>query len=370
MAAGAVAHGPGEPELHGLPQPHYGGSSSSTNLAPLASHRGPGPTNPLNQDALNMKDFRYNPNGMVDDDDDDDELELMARREMDEDDAIDISMRPPRPPQPSSSEQSSRPPTFGRHTPSTPATSSRAAGVPAAGPPHRATMAAVTAPPRAPSPSPSPPPANSLAASGGSIASGASAAAAAAPPPAVAPPARKRSASRHRLPTEVSNRQRMDKRDFIVDCIINDELPSRTATPRGISTPRTAGLPRSASRGPSKGPAPLGARVRGASCNVGPDVAAPPKHRAAADAGSGAASGRGHGAPAPPSLMPSPRHKGVRSINLLEAPSRAEEKSCVSSLPQLGTKTSKHQRSQHAMVPSGSQSARSWRGRAALSVYA
>lgn len=328
-----------------------------------------------------MNDFRYSPKGLVDDDDDDDdELEIMARREMDEDDAIDISTRPPRLPRPASSEQSSRPPTFGRHSPGTPAP---ALAAPPTLPPAAAALpqrGMASSPPFVPSPSTSPPPPFAgTATSSGSTAGGGSSGGGPPAPPGGAP--RKRSASRNR-PPEVSHQHRKEKRDFIVDCIINDEVPSRTATPRGISTPRGAGLPRSASRGPSRGPAPPGgARARGASCQAPPAGLDLPcgggpaptpggsrPHRSAAAGAAAMGVGRAGGGGGV--LPASPRQKGMRAINLLDAPSRPEEKSHVSSLPQLGAKTSKHHRSQHGLVPSGSQSARSWRGKAALSVYA
>mmetsp|Transcript_12389 Transcript_12389/g.43672 ORF Transcript_12389/g.43672 Transcript_12389/m.43672 type:complete len:573 (+) Transcript_12389:1-1719(+) len=318
-----------EPATHQLPISRN--VSSGLPVPPVAPQE-VGPANPLVQDLLDMNNVRYSPTGPQDDDDDD-ELELLARREMDDDEAIDFSARPTRHP----SEKSSRPPTFGRQCPADPvAPSAPSASARAPPVPNMPRMPSVTS--------------MSSMASGAMPAQPSSWSAGSAQ--AVTKGRRTSSASKKR-PPEISQEQRLEKRNFIVGCILNDEVPSRSATPRGPA--------RSASRGPSRGPPLNGARVRGASCNASIEMVQAPRHTAGDMVFGGKAS--------PPSV-PSPRHhKGVGRINLLDTPARAEEKPV--SLPQLGAaKTERHQRPHHSLVASGSQSARNWRGKATLSVYA
>jgi len=291
------------------PQRHSATESADIPLqyatpSPMCPQLQPGTTPAVKQDLADAKSpepietsvFRNHSPIDIDNDDDDEELERLARQEMDEEDIVDFSaMRlPPRPP---------------------PAVEHPAL-------PVRPLMFSQKPPPHA--------------------------YAATAPAPA---PARRRTPSRSRAP-EVPKGQQIEKRNVLVDCVLNGTMPSksRCATPVRSSTPRRQH--RSSSRGPAYA-AQLEADYM-------------------------------------PTKPATPRKKTVHAINLVGAPStprgedfrhdprpvvvmdsrmRKEQRPSVSSLPLLNGKLPKHQSSQKSLLSSGPPSARAWRGKAAAGIF-
>lgn len=158
---------------------------------------------------------------------------------------------------------------------------------------------------------------------------------------------------------EATERQRLERRDFLVDSVLNDELPSRSATPR---------KPRARSRSSSRGPTLPELRLR----SLPPPE---PQHLAQASAASKPVTPR-HRPPAPQLLdfsagtraeVPCPP-RGLKLAGLPAAHRLPEERPAASSLPRLGTMP-KHG-PDRPLRTSGSLSARSWRGKAAASIYA
>lgn len=186
----------------------------------------------------------------------------------------------------------------------------------------------------------------------------------AAPPPgapvgAPQPPAREHNRGHGSVGrSEQKVRQRLEKRDFIVDCIINDGVPSRSTTPRNPAK-HGSRTPRSSSRGPPQLPT---GDVSGARSRSMP-------HYEARD-GSQPATPRRPPPPGPPQggSCP-PKDTKSLNINLFEAnpsPRGPTGAPCPPLLPQLGA------RQKTRPPPPGppmSQSARGWRGRAAMGLY-
>mmetsp|Transcript_9499 Transcript_9499/g.17629 ORF Transcript_9499/g.17629 Transcript_9499/m.17629 type:complete len:1040 (-) Transcript_9499:113-3232(-) len=319
--------------------------------------------------ALNLPDGiqadvgRLSP-GQLFNDDDDDELELMAQKEMDEDDipGFELSNRlPPKPPKVEPSRPPSLPmPAHGHHvSQAQPQRDTRAARSefrappPAPGPVHAAAPATVPAPPAAPAP---------------------------APPAGIKAYAPHRQQVRAELQAKMEAKLRYQKRDTLVDCILNDEKPprpSRSLTPRGSrssvhksgrttprSTSRSAAFPGVRARTPERerSVTPRGSQVkppitpRGAQ-NGGQRSSSMPAHEldilniSREEAGRRSARG-----------VKQPPHLSV------DSPQRSESSS-NSSLPQLPGKLPGQRPSQTVIMMPGPPSARSWRDKAA-SLYA
>lgn len=201
----------------------------------------------------------------VDDYDDEEELELMAKREMDEDEVLDFSRRlPPKPP--------------AAHTAQLP---------PFGAPQAEASGAALPSKCRVPKMS----------------------------------------------RAEASHRQRLERRDLLVDCILHDDLPGRSLTPRRVPAP--PGRSRSSSRGPPREPRSK-STPRGEPLSAGLLPPAAPRRQ-----------------------PPSPR-----SIEV----TRTEERPNLPLLPPLEA-PHRPERTPRVLKASGSQSARAWRGRAAAGLY-
>jgi hypothetical protein len=142
---------------------------------------------------------------------------------------------------------------------------------------------------------------------------------------------------------ETKGRQKLVKRDFLVDSILKDELPNKSATPsnarsRSHNPPRGLLLPEMRSRSvPHYDEWPASSR---------PSKSLTPRQREQSETGAcPPKAGKANGVPFRP------------------------QKQGTSLLPQLDN-LSKQERSQRALVASGSQSARTWKGRAAVSLYA
>jgi len=246
------------------------------------------------------------------DEDEDDELERMAQREMDGDEVVDFSRRPlpPRPPVLDLTPRSTGP----------------------VGPgPRRAT----------------PPPAVAAAPAG----------------------ARTRSVSRPKAPPAENASRRIEKRDFLVESILNDTGASRAITPRGAAKARAL-TPRGAST--SRGPSPSNRRSRSqlptraaAEQQAHNGYAAPPPTSSKATTPRQLQqlhqATKGHASAYPSKDI-------MKQVNLIDAHSTKPGKPSLASLPQLGGHASKHQhpRVQNAADP---LSSRAWRGRAAVSLY-
>lgn len=156
---------------------------------------------------------------------------------------------------------------------------------------------------------------------------------------------------------ETKDRQRLEKRDFLVDSILNDEVPSRSTTPRNI---------RARSQHHSTGPKLPEMRSRSmphceegrSSQNSVSSKPVTPRHRQQVTM----QFSHVDGIPKADTLHP------LKSGKAEEQPEKPERHH-VSLLPQLEN-LSKHERSQRALKASGSQSARTWRGKAAVNLYA
>lgn len=289
-------------------------------------------------------------------DDDDDELELMAQKEMDEDDLPGFELSnclPPRPPK----VETARPPSL-------PMSAARGYHVPQAHAQRDATAARTEF--RAPPPAPVP--------------------VHAAPPSAPAPPsasakvyAPPRQQVRSEVQEKMDSKLRLQKRDTLVDCILNGEKPprpSRSLTPRGSrasvqksgrttprSTSRSAAFPGLRARTPEreKPTTPRGGQAkpvtpRGVHSNGdGPPSSSMPAHEL--------------------DILNFSRENGDRrsargarlSPNFSDgSPQTARsESSSNSSLPQLPGKAAGQRPSQTVIMMPGPPSARSWRDKAA-----
>jgi len=139
-------------------------------------------------------------------------------------------------------------------------------------------------------------------------------------------------------------RQRHERRDMLVDCIINDSTPRKRA-----ATPRSKTPSRGGSRTPSRGP-PIPTRNSG----IGSYEDAPLKKPAT-----------------PRSQLADANKAGLRHLAFFEA------QPVSPGLPQLtprsagpGGKLPMKQRSQKSLAhPSGSQSARAWRSKASANLF-
>jgi len=232
---------------------------------------------------------------------DDDELEIMAQQEMDADEPVQLVRRlPPRPPPMETPRQAPVAPSHHRQS------------APVAPPQHRQSS---TGPPA---------------------------------PPDAQTQGKRRGVKKGR--GETKERQKLVKRDFLVDSILKDEVPNKSGTPsnarsrshnvsRGLLLPemRSRSVPHYDDSRPSKSLTP---RQREQAKSLTPrqreqseTVTCPPKV------------GKANGVPFKP------------------------PKQGTSLLPQLDN-LSKQERSQRALAASGSQSARTWKGRAAVNLYA
>jgi len=223
----------------------------------------------------------------------DDELEIMARQEMDADEPVPLFHRllPPRPP---SMETPRQPPVAPRQVP--------------------------VAPPK-PRQSSTGPPKQPLDAH---------------------PQAKRRVAKKAR--GESKERQKLVKRDFLVDSILKDEIPNKSATPsnarsRSHNLPRGILLPEMRSRSVPH------YEEWSSSSSSRPSKSLTPRQRQQAEI----------------STCPAKAGKA-------DGVAYKSQKQGTSLLPQLDN-LSKHERSQRALAASGSQSARTWKGKAAVSLY-
>merc|ERR1711920_451346 len=154
-------------------------------------------------------------------------------------------------------------------------------------------------------------------------------------PPLKEKASKRRSHSRNKK--EIKEQQKLEKRDFLVDCILNDGMPSRSTTPRKLKEP---------SRSSSKGPTPAGIRPHSISHF---DVETP-LHSAT------------------PSKPVTPRNGAPPT--LIKGNPKKDEMPCVPSLPQLHGKHTGSEKSKRGFIASGSLSARSWRTKASVGLYA
>jgi len=230
--------------------------------------------------------------------DDDDEMELMAKQEMDEDDIIDFACRlPPKPPK---------------------------TEVP---PPN------VVQPPLVPPLGPL----NSSVEPPG-------------PPPRCPPMSKPRGFSKNQ-------KQKLNRRDFLIDCVINDDVAPRSFTPKKKTSSKGfhRGQPGVGGRGRSMPPCEVSRDTMGtAQPRSGTPQPTTPRGKSSqqTDGRSGGSS------------------KDLKSLGISDDSPRRKHASATPALPMLeGRHAPQPQKSARGLPTPGSQSARSWRTRAAVGLY-